>query len=78
MRTPLHLAVIHNKPKIVEILIGAGAHIRRHHPDDKTMAMHLACVGGHEKISRMLVDAAFEKYGQDGVQQVSHRLCPAE
>lgn len=54
-RTPLQLAVIHNKPEIAELLLANGADVNARDPDQQTPLLEALAVYKHDKMVRLLL-----------------------
>lgn len=61
VQTPLHLAVITQQPKLVEILLRLGADPALLDRDGRT-AVHLAAHAGDETILRILINMLEERH----------------
>jgi ankyrin repeat protein len=54
-RTPLHLAVIHNKLEIAELLLANGANVNARDPDQHTPLIWTQWIYNHDKMERLLL-----------------------
>lgn len=61
---PLHMAAVHGyhrrSPRVVEVLVEAGAELRAPSPLEGYGALHLAALCGHHAVLRALVEAGLE------------------
>lgn len=56
MQTPMHVAVLANRPEMVELLISTGARVDVHDRRGNT-PLHLACQKGHKEIVEIILDS---------------------
>lgn len=65
MQTPLHVAVMANRPEMVQLLVASHAQMNIHDRRGNT-PLHIACQGGHTEIAELILNSIASKQ-QEGL-----------